>query len=470
MHRFILLLAICQLTALPVLSQKVAIEDYGAKANGKANCTQAIQSAIDEVHKSGGGTIVFSQGTYLAGSIFLKSNITLVIEKGATLKAIPDTSQFIAEQSSIISRMDVTPWKAFIRADTEENITITGGGTIDGSGNEPCFTDGIENSPARPYGLFFINCKNIVLRDLNLRSSAFWMQRYLNCEGITLDHLDVYNHANKNNDGIDIDSSTDVLITNCRIDSSDDGICLKTEGEGTTKNVVISNCIIGTHASAIKTGTGSVGDFENISISNTVIKRSASKQMMHPLKAWGGLTGIDIITTDGGAIRNVNINNIIMEGVENPIHVRLGNRLSGNVAVQGYGGDGDARQGVKASDKSTRITEQFVMEDIMISQVSAKNVGPYPVIICGLPGYPIKRITLRDITIQSAQAGNKEAVEVAPNWDGTRYPGRGMYGTQLPAYGLLSNHTSDLVIENFRAIPASGEARKAIIQLNNESL
>ncbi len=294
------------------------------------------------------------------------------------------------------------------------------------------------------------------------------MQRYLNCHHVKLSGLDIYNHANLNNDGLDIDSSDDVMVSDCFIDSSDDAICIKSEGENPAKNIVITNCVIATHASAIKTGTGSVGGFENISISNVVIRRSKSKVMMHPLKAWGGLTGIDILTTDGGPLRNIVISNITMEGVENPLHIRLGNRLSGNVSHQGYSGDGDQMQGVKPGNESAKVKNQFILQDVTISGIVARDVGPYPVIIAGFEGHPVTGVTLRDVSIRYGTPGTGADMETPPNWNAGGYPGRGMYGTHLPVYGLITNYTKDLVIENFRAVPAPGEVRPMELHLNRQ--
>ncbi|CAN0517639.1 unnamed protein product, partial [Scytosiphon promiscuus] len=195
------------------------------------------------------------------------------------LQAISDTSKITKVKSSIISRLDVVPWKAFIYAESARNISIYGGGEIDASGDSECFRDGIENSPNRHYGLFIINSENVLVENLSLKSSAFWMQRYFNCKGVRVKGLKVFNHANKNNDGLDIDSSEDVIVSDCLIDASDDAIVIKSNGENPSKNISISNCIIATHASALKFGTGSVGGFENVTISNIVIRRSKSKEM-----------------------------------------------------------------------------------------------------------------------------------------------------------------------------------------------
>ena len=188
---------------------------------------------------------------------------------------------------------------------------------------------------------------------------------------MSLRNLNIYNHANKNNDGIDVDSSEDVLISGCIIDTSDDSIVIKSEGENPSKNIVVSNCIVATHASAIKLGTGSVGGYKNIVISDIVIRRSKSEKMMHPLKVWQGLTGIDLLTTDGGAMKQVLVSNVTMEDVENPIHVRLGNRLSGNVARQGYGGKGDDLQGVTNKGEGAKINQELVLQDVTLSNINA---------------------------------------------------------------------------------------------------
>ncbi|MBK1879095.1 glycoside hydrolase family 28 protein [Pelagicoccus mobilis] len=421
--------------------------------------TEALQAAINHVRDQGGGLIRLLPGVHWSGSLSLCSNLNLEILPGATLKAVEVPDKIQAYQSSVISRMDTVPWKAFLHADSQSNIRIFGGGTIDGSGDAECYLDGVENSPNRHYGLHFVNCRDIEVQNLSLRNSAFWMQRYFNCDGVKVRSLNVWNHANKNNDGIDIDSSQNVIVSDCHIDASDDTICLKSEGENPCRNVVVTNCILATHASAIKTGTGSVGGFENITISNIVIRRSQSTVMKHPLEAWGGLTGLDLATTDGGAFRNVVISNITMEGLRNPILVRLGNRLSGNVAHQGYAGVGDDLQGVKNDGNGAQISGTPRYEDLIIANVIARNVGPWPVIVAGHEGAPVKRVTLRDITIHMGAAGTQEDLDTEPNWIADGYPGYGMFGTHLPAYGLVSAFTEDLVVENFNSFPAKGEIR-----------
>ena len=433
-------------------AQTYNVEEYGAKADGKTNCAIAIQKAIDRCSKNGGGKVELSKGVYLSGTIELKSNVSLDISHSSTLKAIADSSAFRFVKSSIVSRTDLNPWKAFIYADSQVNVRICGGGTIDGSGEESCFVNKIGDSPDRPYGLLLINCSNVVVENLNMRNSAFWMQRYFSCTGVRVSHLNVFNHANMNNDAIDIDSSNDIVVGDCIFDSSDDAIVIKAEGNNPSKNIVISNCIASSFASAIKLGTGSIGGFENIVISNIVIRHSKSKTMHHPYKVWGGLTGIDIVCSDGGELRQIMISNITMEDVLCPIHVRLGNRLGGNVP--------------KFKGTLGNKTPDFVFEDVAISNVMARNVGPIPVVVAGFEGHPVKGVTLKDITVHNGTAGTEKDIATAPDWIATGYPGISMYKTHLPVYGLISNFTENFRVENFRAFPAKDEPRPVELHLN----
>lgn len=429
--------------------EKNSIEKYGGIGDGITDNTLAIQKAIDVQHSKGGGEVRLVSGVYLSGTIHLKSNVTFIIEKNATLKAIPDASAFPLIQGQVPSRMDRVPWKSFIRAESQENITIKGGGVIDGSGDAACFQDNLPDSPNRPYGLLFIACQNVVVEDLSLKSSAFWMQRYFQCKDVRISNLNVFNHVNKNNDGLDIDSSENVIVRNCIIDSSDDALVIKSESEIPAKNIQVYDCELATHASAIKLGTASIGGFEDIIFSNITIRKSKADTVHHPLNFENGMTGIDLAAVDGGEMKRISISNIKMEGLENPIHIKLGNRLSKDIHSNAN----------KAGAEPLSQTKVSKIEDIIISGVEAQNGGPYPIVIAGFEGNSIKNVTLKDITIKPNVAGNEAYQNSEINWNHRGYPFILSFNSQMPAYGIVSYHTEGLRIENFNAIPALGEKR-----------
>ena len=440
MKKYILIVLFFNVTM--AFGQNYYVEEFGALAGKNNNNAQAIQRAIDMCSEEGGGDVVLSKGTYRSGTIVLKSNVSLKITPSSTLKSVEDTNAF-REMPQPANR----GWhrKAIVYANSVKNVRIYGGGLIDGSGTSNSFKN-LKN-PTQYVGLLFINCDKVIVEDLRMLNSISFMQRYSNCRGVRISNLNVYNHANPTNDGLDIDSSEDVIISGCVIDSSDDAIVIKSYGKNPAKNIDISDCIVASHASAIKIGTESVGGFENINISNIVIRKSTSKIMLHPLKAWGGLTGIEVLTTDGGKARNIMVSNVVMEEVENPIHIRLGNRLRRTYPFK------------RDELSEERLLADYALEDVNISNVLCKNVGPYPVIVAGFKDNPVKRVTLRDITVVCGRPGYGADIKTNPNWDPTDYPGRGMYKSHLPAYGLVTYYTEGLVVENFRAIPADGEVR-----------
>lgn len=433
-------------------------EYHGAVADGKQDNTLALQKAIDAAHAQGGGTVSLTKGTYLSGALVLKSNVRLEIGPHATLKALPDTAAFPLHQITIPSRADRVPWRMFIRAEGQENIILTGGGKIDGSGDAPVFQNSTAESPNRPYGLLFADCQNITVENLQMHSSAHWMQRYFHCTGVRISGLRVFNHANLNNDGLDIDSSEDVVVSNCQIDASDDAIVVKSEGNRPSRNIVVSNCILSTHASAVKLGTGSVGGFENILFNNIVIRPSKAVEIHHPLRLAGGLTGIDLAAVDGGYMRNILISNVVMEGLENALHIRLGNRASQSVHASD-----EANQA--ASQQAARISE---IDGITISNVRARNMGAYPVVIAGFEGHPVRNVTLRDVHIRMAKGGTAEDVSKPVNWEPHWYPFIYMYNSRMPAYGIVTNYTEGLALENFTVVPAPEEERGAAVHLNRK--
>jgi len=421
--------------------------------------TNAIRDALNRVEQRGGGTVRLLPGLHLSASLRLPSGLTLEICEGATLKALPRLEAMEAVRSPVASRMDVVPWRCFLYAIEARKLTICGGGTIDGSGDAECFRDGIENSPNRPYGFHCIGCHDVSVNSIQWRNSGFWMQRYFNCSKVRISGITVFNHANKNNDGLDIDSCKDVVVEDSDIDSSDDALCIKSEGQAPAENIWVRRCRLSSHASAIKLGTGSIGGFRAIEFEDCQIVPSKAEEMHHPLGLPGGLSAIDLAVVDGGRMENIHIQNIEMEGSQNPIFLRLGLRGSRSVALQGYGDGEDALQGVRSGTTDIAPSKSSI-ESITFENIRGKNLGPYPIILCGCPGHPLRNIILRDIDLHFSRAGNTNDLKAPKEWNDKGYPMAAMFGTHLPAYGLFTRCIENLRQEGLRLHPAESEPRQ----------
>lgn len=298
----------------------IAATDYnalqqGAVGDGRTLNTKSLQSAIDALHEKGGGQLYFPAGRYLTGSLQLKSNVTLYLEKEAVL--LGSTSPYDYPGFSTEKELKVNNDhfdQALIYVEGAENIDITGEGCIDGQGRELALTiDSLHHTGelvdkhyntyrkrpnTRPKLLFMRNCRKVELRKTNFRSGAAWGLSFSLCADLTIDSLHVENRAYWNNDGIDISDCKEVRISNCFINSADDGICLKSHNLGAWNDrVSISNCHIISSASAIKFGTESLGGFKNVTIDNIRIKDTFR-------------SAIAIESVDGAEIENVKLENI----------------------------------------------------------------------------------------------------------------------------------------------------------------
>lgn len=215
------------------------ILDYGAVADGNTLNTAAIQRAIDSAYKSKNGRVIIPQGKFLSGSLILKSNVELHLQEKAVLLGTTDPSAY----------KKINRWVALILADGERNISITGKGIIDGQGREIALNiDSLyyvgeldpkhynkrrkrPNENVRPQSIEMVQCSNVKISGITIKDAASWVQSYELCNNVIIDSITVDSDAYWNNDGIDIIDSRNVSITNCFVNSADDGICLKSSSK-----------------------------------------------------------------------------------------------------------------------------------------------------------------------------------------------------------------------------------------------
>ena len=417
--------------ALGALAGNVVVTDFGAKGDGITMNTSALQRAIDACAESGGGEVLVPPGRFLTGTIYLRSHVELVIQRGASILG----STNIPDDYPVLS---------LIYAEGIEDAGISGQGIIDGQARHPDYIRHgfVVNDNARPFGIQFKDCRNMSIRDIQLRDIAFWTVRLFRCDGVRINNISIYCLLQGNNDGIDVDAKN-VTITNCLIETDDDGICLKSDDpDFMPENITVSNCVIASNCNPIKLGTASLAGFRNVVISNIVIRRTTESNVWDWSAQYDkvkpgtitGLSGIAIESTDGGLIEHLSFSNIVMEGIITPIFIYMGDR----------------------SDKGTGV-----IRDIDFFNIKAVCEGIIPCLISGMPNNRISQITMRDITVehQGGEAAMTEALE--ENISG--YPENRMFGRKNPAGGLYVRHADYLKIENFRVHQRETDHRPVVV-------
>ena len=402
------------------------VRNYGAKPDGKTLCTKSIQRAIDRCAKDGGGTVYLGRGTFLSGTIYMKSGVTLKLDAACMLLGSKNLKDYPETVQAFRSYTDNYTDKSLIYGEKLDRISITGSGIMDGQGAS-------FKGPymVRPYMIRFIQCRNVTVKDITLKNSPMWVQHYLACDDVHISGITVRSVVNANNDGINIDSCERVVISDCNIRSGDDAIVLKSTSARVCRNVTVSNCVLSTRCNALKMGTESNGGFENIVMTGCSIYDTR-------------LAGVALEIVDGGTMDRIVISNITMNKIGAPIFVRLGNRarpFKKDIARPGIG----------------------IMRNITISNIEATGANATGCAISGLPQAKIENLTLSNIRLSFAGGGTKEDSDRAVPEKPEAYPEYSMFGRRLPAYGLYCRHIKGLKLLNVQLQLANTDRRHGLV-------
>ncbi|MBE6780656.1 MAG: hypothetical protein E7545_06740 [Ruminococcaceae bacterium] len=266
------------------------IINYINLSSDKEMYTKAIQSAIDACTAAGGGRVIIKNGVYRIGTIILKSNVNLHIEEGAVLLGSPDCSDYPERHDVKHVESSMLPRRrnaCLIFAEECENISITGMGKIDCNGLS--FIKEKENyesgwryeridAPTPPRVVFFTGCKNVNIRDITMvNQPAGWSYWIHDCDFVTCDRLKINADVQyPNNDGIHINSSRNVTVSNCSIVCGDDCLVVRANNASLSENkacerVVVTNCNLTSYASGIRIGWLNDGVIKNCAFSNIVM-------------------------------------------------------------------------------------------------------------------------------------------------------------------------------------------------------
>lgn len=398
--------------------------DFGAVGDGLVKDTTAIQNAIDTCSTEGGGRVLLQRGTFLTGTLFMKSNVELHIDINAALLGSDDINDYSSQTHKQLYRNESHMDKCLIYSCDVQNIAFSGRGTINGQGEKFKQLPDEETIRQRPMLLRYLNCSNIRFSGLKLRNPASWTNAFICCSDIWVDGLDIKSRVNWNGDGLDFDCCENVFVSNCKLDCSDDCICLQnSETSRKCKNIVISNCIMRSKWAGMRIGLLSCGDIENVTVTNCVFKDVEC-------------SALKIQSAEGAAIRDMTFGNLVMENVQRPLFITLNyfrERVDMPLEVPQTGNVSNLRfNNIRACGMPESIT---AIRSCMI--------------IDGLPGHYIDNISLTDIHYTAVGGGSYQDARRTdiPHHMGKRAECFNYEGS-LPAYGLYARHVKGLTLDN----------------------
>jgi len=315
------------------------ITDFGAKPDNTTDCTDAIRKAIAECHAAGGGRVVVPPGKFLTGAIHLKSNVNLHVSDGATLLFQTDAPKYYPVVFTRWEGLECMNYSPLIYAFEQENVAVTGKGTLDGQADnstwwswnpkggpkpslqkkdrDALFEMGEAGVPVeqrvfgpghflRPNFIQPYRCKNVLIEDVTILRSPMWEIHPVLCTNVTVRGVQIITHG-PNNDGCDPESSRDVLIENCLFDTGDDCIAIKSgrNNDGRrvnvpSENLIIRNCVMKDGHGGVTIGSEISGGCRNVFAENC---RMDSPELDRALR-------LKTNAKRGGVIENIYMRNV----------------------------------------------------------------------------------------------------------------------------------------------------------------
>ncbi|WP_460924779.1 glycoside hydrolase family 28 protein [Pontibacter brevis] len=411
---------------MPTKKKLYEVTKYGAVNDGKTLNTKAIQAAIDACAAKGGGIVTFKPGNYLTGSIYLKKGVHLRIDEGVQILG----SQNLADYPEIDTRVAGIEMKwpsALINVLDQENVAITGKGIVHAQGKpfwdlywnmrkeyEPKGLRWIVDYDAkRPRTLLVSESSDVTIKDITMKQAGFWTIHILYSDHITVDGVVIQNNIDghgPSTDGIDIDSSSYILVQNSDIDCNDDNFCLKAgrDWDGLrvnrpTEYVLIRDCISRAGGGLITFGSETSGGIRHV--------------LAHNLKAKGTGVGIRFksATTRGGTVENIYMQDIEMNGVGVPIEVSMNWNPSYSYSTlpEGYSYE-SIPQHWKTMLQKVEPEERGIpkFKDVYISDIRVKDAKK-ALSAAGIPQSSVENFHLNGIEIEAATAGE---IAYAKDW------------------------------------------------------
>ncbi|MFT2010447.1 glycoside hydrolase family 28 protein [Pontibacter sp. 13R65] len=394
---YLLLLQQVACTASRAKEERFLITKFGAIGDGTSLNTQAIQTAIDQCAAKGGGVVVVPAGTFLTGAIFLKNGVSLHVEAEGVLKGTTNQDDYPQVQTRWEGEEKLFT-SALVNFENLSHVSLTGTGTIDGSGVEwveqfrqqreqQSSNPGTNNRRwfGRPRLISFQNCSHVRIADLNLRNQAVWGLHILYSENVAIENLTIRAaHNIPSSDGIDIDSSRNVRVSGCDIDVNDDCISIKSgkDEDGLRVNrpsedILIENTRFGYGHGGVAMGSETSGGIRNVEVRNCV----AEADNWAPIR-------FKSQPSRGGVVENITFRNIEVRGTRKALEFNMAWRM------------------VPPIKPPAEVLP--VVRNVQLIGITgnARTVGD----IRGLPESPIQGVTFKDCDIKAEKGLTLEHV------------------------------------------------------------
>jgi polygalacturonase len=452
------------------------VRDFGAIADGKSNDTQAIREAIDHCVERGGGTVYFPPGAYRSATIHLHSNMTLYADSGATTLFSDDFDDYPPVRTRW-EGIECYGFSPLIYGFELENVSIVGRGTLDGQGrrwweklrsrratgrirpetrwekelarmNQAYETAGSggggrEMQFLRPPLIQLMGCRNVSIRDVTCTNSPFWNTHLVCCDDAVIEGVRFRNPKNApNTDGLDLDSCSNVRVSNCLFDVGDDCLCLKAGiGEDgrkagrPTENITVTNCTMLQGHGGVVFGSETAGGIRDVSVSNCIFE--------------GTDRGIRIKSrrNRGGVVEDIHFSDIIMKNVLCPFVINMFYRCGSKPEEDWLF--------TETPQPISETTPQ--VRGLSLANITDRQVRAAAGFIYGLPERPVQNLRLINVSIEvepDAQQTARDAAMIRGIDPGPRKGLVGKYISQMLVSGVQVTGAGDrpLLLENSEGV------------------
>ena len=416
--------ALMVLWAAAVPGADFQVAGYGARGDGKTVDTAAIQKTIDDAASSG-GTVVFNPGVYLTGALFLKSGTHLRVDEGVEIRGVQDLAGYPILETRIAGIEMKWP-AALINVYEQSGVKISGKGVIDGDGKiwwDTYRKLRLEQDPKglrwavdydcrRPRLIQIYKSSGVDLQGLQLKRSGFWTVHICYSRKVTVDGVTIRNNIGgkgPSTDGIDIDSSSDVLVEHCDIECNDDALCLKAgrDADGLRVNrpserIVIRDNTVRGGAAGVTFGSETSGGIRNV-----------EAYRIHVLGAVTNGILFKSAVPRGGTVENIDIHDMDIQGVRTAVNITLNWNPKYSYATLPAGITDIPDYWRVLLTPVSRERGMPHVRHVRISRIQAAGVQQRAFAVTSYPGSPLQDFTFTDVDIAAKAAG---VIQNADGW------------------------------------------------------